>query len=38
MKLVSFRITTPVGTFVRVGAMHGQNFLDVNMAYARWLS
>ena len=38
MKLVSFRITTPVGTFVRVGAMHGQNFLDVNMAYARWLA
>jgi 2-keto-4-pentenoate hydratase/2-oxohepta-3-ene-1,7-dioic acid hydratase in catechol pathway len=37
MKLVSFLVTTPVGTFTRVGAMHGQGFVDLNMAYARWL-
>jgi len=37
MKLVSFRVTTPVGTFTRLGAIHGQSVVDVNMAYARWL-
>lgn len=38
MKLVSFRVTTPLGTFTRVGAIYGQNVVDVNMAYARWLA
>ena len=38
MKLVSFRVITPVGTFVRVGAMRDQSFVDVNMAYVRWLA
>jgi 2-keto-4-pentenoate hydratase/2-oxohepta-3-ene-1,7-dioic acid hydratase in catechol pathway len=38
MKLVSFLVTTPVGTFTRVGAMHGQSFVDLNVAYARWLA
>ena len=38
MKLVSFLVTTPVGTFPRVGAMHDQNIVDLNMAYARWLN
>ena len=38
MKLVSVRVTTPVGIFMRVGAMHGQSIIDVNMAYARWLT
>lgn len=37
MKLVSFRITTPVGTFTRVGAIHRQSVVDLNMAYTRWL-
>jgi 2-keto-4-pentenoate hydratase/2-oxohepta-3-ene-1,7-dioic acid hydratase in catechol pathway len=37
MKLVSFRITVPLGTFTRVGALRGQNIIDLNMAYARWL-
>ena len=37
MKLVSFLVTTPVGTFTRVGAIHGQSIVDLNMAYARWL-
>jgi len=38
MKLVSFQITTSVGTFMRVGAMRDQSVVDVNMAYARWLA
>jgi len=37
MKLVSFLVTTPLGTFARMGAMHGQGLVDLNMAYARWL-
>lgn len=37
MKLVSFRVATPVGTFTRVGALHDSHIIDVNMAYARWL-
>ncbi len=37
MKLVSFRITTPVGLFTRVGALHGRSIVDLNMAYVRWL-
>jgi 2-keto-4-pentenoate hydratase/2-oxohepta-3-ene-1,7-dioic acid hydratase in catechol pathway len=37
MKLVSFLVTTPVGTFTRVGAMQDQELVDLNMAYARWL-
>jgi 2-keto-4-pentenoate hydratase/2-oxohepta-3-ene-1,7-dioic acid hydratase in catechol pathway len=37
MKLVSFRITTPLGMFTRVGAIQGQHIIDLNMAYARWL-
>lgn len=38
MKLVSFRVRTPVGTFIRVGAIHGQQVVDLNMAYVRWLA
>ena len=38
MKLVTFRIDTPLGSFSRVGALHGPHVVDVNMAYARWLS
>ncbi len=38
MKLVSFRIRTPIGTFTRVGAIHDQRIVDLNMAYARWLA
>ncbi len=37
MKLVSFVVPTPLGPFTRVGAMHGQGLVDLNMAYARWL-
>jgi 2-keto-4-pentenoate hydratase/2-oxohepta-3-ene-1,7-dioic acid hydratase in catechol pathway len=37
MKLVSFRVVTPVGTFTRVGVLHEHQVIDVNMAYTRWL-
>lgn len=37
MKLVSFRITTPLGIFTRVGALGMEHIIDLNMAYARWL-
>src|SRR2546428_12558664 len=38
MKLVSFRLQTPVGSFVRVGALHGHSIVDLNMACARLLA
>jgi 2-keto-4-pentenoate hydratase/2-oxohepta-3-ene-1,7-dioic acid hydratase in catechol pathway len=38
MRLVSFRLNTPIGNFVRVGALHGQSIIDLNMAYARLLA
>ena len=38
MKLISFQVRTPVGSFVRVGALHGQTIVDLNMAYARVLA
>ncbi len=38
MKLVSFQVRTPVGTFTRVGATHDQHVVDLNMAYVRWLA
>jgi len=38
MKLVTFLIATPLGSFARVGVLHGHSLVDVNVAYARWLS
>ena len=38
MKLVSFLVPTPLGAFTRVGALHGESLVDLNMAYARWLA
>ena len=38
MKLVSFRIDTPIGTFIRAGALHSHRIIDLNMAYARMLA
>jgi 2-keto-4-pentenoate hydratase/2-oxohepta-3-ene-1,7-dioic acid hydratase in catechol pathway len=37
MRLVSFQVHTPVGRFVRVGALHEQSIVDLNMAYASML-
>jgi len=36
MKLITFQISTPVGLFTRVGALHGERIVDLNMAY-RWV-
>lgn len=38
MKLVSFEVHTPVGTFSRTGALRGGSIVDLNMAYARLLA
>ena len=41
MKLVTFSISTPVGTFQRVGALsgpHGGTVIDLNMAYVALLA
>src|SRR5437879_9674156 len=38
MKLVSFLVQTPVGSFVRAGALHGHRIVDLNMACARLLA
>lgn len=38
MKLVSFQVRTPVGTFVRIGADLEHRIIDLNMAYARYLA
>ncbi|HEU4683147.1 MAG TPA: fumarylacetoacetate hydrolase family protein [Nitrospira sp.] len=38
MKLLTFLIATPLGPFARVGAIQGERVVDLNMAYARWLS
>lgn len=38
MKLVSFRVVTPIGAFTRVGAIHRGQIVDLNMAYVRWLA
>ena len=38
MKLVTFQISTPIGPFFRVGALHGQHVVDLNMAYIRLLT
>lgn len=38
MKLVSFHVHTPVGTFTRMGAVHGASIVDLNMAHVRQLT
>jgi 2-keto-4-pentenoate hydratase/2-oxohepta-3-ene-1,7-dioic acid hydratase in catechol pathway len=38
MKLVSFEISTPLGSFVRVGALQDSSIVDTNIAYTRMLA
>ncbi len=41
MKLITFSLTTPVGTFTRVGALQGNTggtIIDLNMAYTAFLA
>ncbi|MGQ0812686.1 MAG: fumarylacetoacetate hydrolase family protein [Nitrospiraceae bacterium] len=35
MKLFSFQVKTPVGTFMRIAALHDQHLVDLNMACTR---
>jgi len=37
MKLVSFRVRTPVGNLVRVGALHERVMVDLNLAFVGFL-
>jgi 2-keto-4-pentenoate hydratase/2-oxohepta-3-ene-1,7-dioic acid hydratase in catechol pathway len=38
VKLVSYRLTTVLGEFVRIGALVENKIVDLNLAYARYLS
>jgi 2-keto-4-pentenoate hydratase/2-oxohepta-3-ene-1,7-dioic acid hydratase in catechol pathway len=38
MKLVTFGVTTPVGEIQRIGAIHRDEIIDLNMGYARYLA
>jgi 2-keto-4-pentenoate hydratase/2-oxohepta-3-ene-1,7-dioic acid hydratase in catechol pathway len=38
MKLVTFSISTPVGRIQRIGAIHGNEIIDLNAGYARYLA
>ena len=38
MKLVTFEIPTPVGSFARIGALHHHTIVDLNMAYTHLLA
>lgn len=38
MKLVTFTVATPVGGIQRIGAIHRDKVIDLNMGYARYLA
>ena len=38
MKLVTFGVSTPVGQILRIGAMHRNKVMDLNMGYTRYLT
>jgi 2-keto-4-pentenoate hydratase/2-oxohepta-3-ene-1,7-dioic acid hydratase in catechol pathway len=38
MKLVTFGVYTPVGEIRRIGALHENRIIDLNMGYARYLA
>jgi 2-keto-4-pentenoate hydratase/2-oxohepta-3-ene-1,7-dioic acid hydratase in catechol pathway len=38
MKLVTFTVSTPVGQIRRIGAMHQDKIIDINMGYTRYLA
>ncbi len=38
MKLVTFVVSTPVGQIQRIGAIHQNRIIDLNMAYTRYLA
>lgn len=38
MRLVTFAIPTPIGEILRIGAIHHEELIDLNMGYARYLA
>ena len=38
MKLVTFGVPTPVGQIQRIGAIHQNKIIDLNMGYTRYLA
>ena len=38
MKLVTFAVPTPVGEILRIGTIHHEEIIDLNMGYARYLA
>jgi len=38
MKLVTFKVSTPVGSIHRIGATHQNNIIDLNAGYTRYLA
>jgi hypothetical protein len=38
MKLVTFGVPTPVGQIQRIGAIHQDQIIDLNMGYTRYLA
>jgi 2-keto-4-pentenoate hydratase/2-oxohepta-3-ene-1,7-dioic acid hydratase in catechol pathway len=38
MKLVTFAVSTPVGQIQRIGAIHQNKIIDLNMGYTRYLA
>jgi len=38
MKLVTFGVSTPVGQIQRIGAIHQNKIIELNMGYTRYLA
>jgi len=38
MKLVTFEVSTPVGQIQRIGAVHQNKIIDLNIGYTRYLA
>ena len=38
MKLVTFQLNTTIGPVERIGALHGEGIIDLNLGYVSWLA
>jgi len=38
MRLVAFTVPTPAGQIQRIGALHQNQLIDLNMGYTRYLA
>jgi 2-keto-4-pentenoate hydratase/2-oxohepta-3-ene-1,7-dioic acid hydratase in catechol pathway len=38
MKLVTFEVSTPIGSILRTGALHRNKIIDLNLGYTRYLA